>query len=204
MARDGISKTQVFNAADAISAAGQAPTVASVRAKLGTGSYTTITGMLRDWKAQSEIKNSDDDESDVPEEVTEALGRAASIVWKAAQDHFRHELATVKKESERAILQAQSQAQDAMAEICRLEEELEECESHVDNLNATIDKLRSEFEEGKSLRAELAATLKSSEARIKEQAELLRRLVPEKAKAKSGAVKKSVPTAKHVNAELPV
>lgn len=181
MARDGISKSQVFNAADAISAAGQAPTVASVRAKLGTGSYTTITAMLRDWKSQADTKT-DDVETDVPEEVTEALGRAAGIVWKAAQDHFRHELATVKKEAERATAAAQAQTADALAEIARLEAEADERESHVDNCNSTIDKLRVEIEEGKSLRAELSATLKAGEARIKEQGELLRRLVPEKAK----------------------
>lgn len=52
MARKGITQAQVFNAADAISSTGQNPTVASVRAKLGTGSFTTITAHLRAWKEQ--------------------------------------------------------------------------------------------------------------------------------------------------------
>lgn len=80
MARKGITQAQVFNAADAISAAGQNPTVASTRAKLGTGSFTTITAHLRAWKEQ--VITSKPETSDVPEEVTAALGRAAEIVSK--------------------------------------------------------------------------------------------------------------------------
>lgn len=178
----GITKAQVFNAADAISAAGQAPTVASIRAKLGTGSYTTITAMLRDWREQA---NTEPEEAlDVPEEITQALGRAAEIVWKAAQDHFRHELATVKKESERAISEAQGQLADALAEIAELEKMADEQTGAIEQLKAEKEASREALDGMKSERAELTASLKAAEARIKEQGDLLRRMIPEpKAKA---------------------
>lgn len=204
MAREGISKTQVFNAADAISAAGQAPTVASIRAKLGTGSYTTITTMLRDWKSQADTKDTDI-ESDVPEEITEALSRAAGIVWKAAQDHFRHELTTVKKEAERATAQAQAQTADALAEIENLELKLDSESTNATQITQALADLANAADALKTERAELTASLKAAESRIKEQGELLRRLVPEpkKTNSKEPTKAKAATPRKQTQLELP-
>lgn len=186
MAREGISRAQVFDAADAISRAGQAPTVAGVRAKLGTGSYTTITAMLRDWKEQS-IDQEGSEEIDVPEAITEALGRAAEIVWKAATDHFSNELAAVRKASDKAVNQAQEATEEATAEIERLERELQEhadqeddSKKQIEALELKIKKMQQGAAESSAELSELKACVKAYEARIKEQGELLRRLVPEK------------------------
>lgn len=189
MAREGISKAQVFNAADTISASGQAPTVANVRAHLGSGSYTTITAYLRDWKEQANTE--EEDGIDVPEIVTTALGRAAEIVWKAAQDHFAHELAAVKKSAERAIANAQEQTAEAIAEIERLETVSSQQESQIQNLSEqlTASSQASEKEERELI--ELRAALKAAESRIKEQGDLLKRLVPEKKTAPARAKKTS-------------
>lgn len=169
-----LTRAQVFNAADAISKAGQQPTVAGVRAKIGTGSYTTITAMLREWKEQA---NEPDDEAlDVPEEITQALGRAAEIVWKAAQDHFARELATVKKEAERTTGAALAQATEALQEIARLEQTIESTVE--DNVKVTQAYTASQ-DTGRELatRCEIiAAELAAAQARIAEQADLLRRL----------------------------
>lgn len=184
----GINKAQVFNAADAISAAGQAPTVASIRAKLGTGSYTTITAMLREWKEQANTEPAE--EFDVPEEITQALGRAAEIVWKAAQDHFKHELATVKKEAERQTAQAQGQAAEAFEEIARLEVNADQAAQSITELNELNKNLRAQLETANAAKNELAATLKAADARIKEQGDLLRRMIPE---AKPASTKAKAP-----------
>lgn len=185
MAREGISKAQVFNAADQISATGQAPTVANVRAHLGSGSYTTITAMLREWKAQADTPT--DDTIDVPEIITTALGRAAEIVWKAAQDHFAQELAAVKREAERHATQYRTDLEEATAEIERLEGVITSHEQHGDELTARINSLDEDLQkqfrinsELITARAELRAELRAAEARIKEQTTLLNRLVPEK------------------------
>lgn len=169
-----LTRAQVFNAADAISKAGQAPTVAGVRAKIGTGSYTTITAMLREWKEQA---NEPDDETlDVPEEITQALGRAAEIVWKAAQDHFARELATVKKEAERTTGAALAQATEALQEIARLEQTIDATVQ--DNVTVTQALALAE-QNGRDMNTRcgiLTAELGAAQARITEQADLLRRL----------------------------
>lgn len=199
----GINKAQVFNAADAISAAGQAPTVASIRTKLGTGSYTTITGMLREWKEQANTQDNNE-AFDVPEEITQALGRAAEIVWKAAQDHFKHEIATVKKEAEKHTGQAQAQAAEAFEEINRLESFIEKLTDDAAAHETQADLLRTQMEEFRAEKNALAATLKAADARIKEQGDLLRRMIPEakpKAEAKTKAPAKAKP-AKATSDEL--
>ena len=186
MAREGISKAQVFNAADAISAAGQNPTVAGVRAKIGTGSFTTITAFLREWKEQA-LNQEAAEALDVPEEVTQALGRAAEIVWKAANEHFARELAALRKAADEHALAYMAEAQEAADEIHRLEREnLDQSERIASLLNTVSqaeDLMEQRDEKTRHLVQELGemrAAAKAADARIKEQAELLRRLVPEK------------------------
>lgn len=169
-----LDRSQVFNAADQISATGQNPTVAGIRAKLGTGSYTTITAMLRQWKEQA--TPSEPEPSDVPPEVQDALARAAQTVWRSAQDHFARELATVKKEHGRLCTAATNQTAEALQEITRLESVLEA--TVTDNvkltqaLTACQDAHHATINRAAALDAGLAAAL----ARIEEQADLLRRL----------------------------
>lgn len=186
MAREGITKAQVFNAADAISAAGQNPTVAGVRAKIGTGSFTTITAFLREWKEQA-LNTTADTELDVPEEVTQALGRAAEIVWKAANEHFARELAALRKAADEHALAYMAEAQESADEILRLEAENARQGETIASQLKTIDEADTLLEQRDSQITalvqqvgEMRASLKAAEARIAEQAELLRRLVPEK------------------------
>lgn len=175
MAREGVTRAQVFDAADAISATGQNPTVQTIRAKLGSGSFTTITALLREWKSQATEPAT---ELDVPEAVTAALGRAAELVWKAAQDHFAHELATLQKEADRRVNVAETRASEAEAEIERLEAEIERKD------NSLIEQFKAGEKQAdittalRSEKAELSAALKAAEARIKEQGDLLKRLIP--------------------------
>lgn len=195
MAREGITQAQVFNAADAISSTGQNPTVASVRAKLGTGSFTTITAHLRAWKEQ--VVTSEPEPSDVPEEVTAALDRAAEIVWKAANEHFARELNALRKAADDTTLKAYAEADEARAEIERLEEVVENDREtitaqaeHIHGITEQHDALRNIIESLKTERAELRAELKAADARIQEQSDLLRRLMPEK---KTGPATKRKP-----------
>lgn len=186
MAREGITQAQVFNAADAISSAGQAPTVAGVRAKLGTGSFTTITTHLRAWKEQA-LTQANDDALDVPEEVTAALGRAAEIVWRAANEHFARELAALRKAADEHELANIAELNDAGDEIERLEKVAASWEEQHEKLSARITELDNTLADAfrqiadlKDERTEHRAQLKAASARIQEQSDLLRRLVPEK------------------------
>ena len=47
-----ISKEQIFAVADELDAAGQNPTLANVRKQLGSGSFTTISEAMNEWRTQ--------------------------------------------------------------------------------------------------------------------------------------------------------
>ena len=47
-----ITKEQIFAVADELDAAGQNPTLASVRKQLGGGSFTTISEAMNEWRAR--------------------------------------------------------------------------------------------------------------------------------------------------------
>lgn len=197
MAREGITRAQVFNAADAISVAGQAPTVANVRAKLGTGSYTTITALLREWKEQT-VTGGENEALDVPEEVHGALGRAAEIVWKAATEHFAHELATIRKEAERAQAESAATLNDALAEIRRLEDESEASANQISTLRSKYDAATEHAEKLKYDNTEqrveikgLKLELKMVQERLEQQTTMIERMLPVKKEAGPKPAKRS-------------
>lgn len=171
MAREGITRTQVFDAADAISKSGSAPTVAAIRAKLGTGSYTTITQHLRDWKAQATAADNDAD-IEVPEEVTDALQRAAALVWKSARDHFEAELTAIRKEAEQRITATRAELTSALDEIALLEANKE----HVDDLEEELAFHKAEYRKLQITLAEHDAELRLLRTQVKEQNALLMNL----------------------------
>ena len=53
MARSGISREKIFEAASAVETRGESVTIANVRRELGdTGSFTTIHAALKDWREE--------------------------------------------------------------------------------------------------------------------------------------------------------
>jgi len=185
--KPAVTRPQVFTAADKISAAGQQPTVAAVRALLGSGSFTTLTAYLREWREQA--NGTTPTEVDIPETVTEALNRAAELVWTAATDHFRQEVATLQKESARQIATHQAALEEALNEIAELEVRYDRtvednCRTSqaIAEAQATINGLN---QENSVVHAQLAA----AEARAHELALLLDRLtLPPAPLATPGAI----------------
>jgi len=53
MARQGITREQVFAAAEELREEGIAPTVQTVRERIGSGSFSTINAHLGAWKEQN-------------------------------------------------------------------------------------------------------------------------------------------------------
>ncbi len=82
----GITQDQVNQAADAIIAAGERPTVEKVRQQLGTGSPNTVTRMLDVWRqGLSERLRQASLLPELPDEV----GQAMTALWTHALQHAR-------------------------------------------------------------------------------------------------------------------
>ncbi|WP_168224965.1 DNA-binding protein [Azoarcus sp. DD4] len=79
-----ITKQDVFRVASEIDAEGGKASALEVRRRLGSGSYSTITAALKEWKESAEAAKEGAELSPVPAEVLEKLTLAAGDLWAVA------------------------------------------------------------------------------------------------------------------------
>jgi chromosome segregation ATPase len=142
MARQGISKEQVYSAAAELREEGITPTVQAVRERIGSGSFSTINTHLSEWKAENAAQ-AVADIPDMPEKVEAAFKQIWATATRSAQDGFetqREALEAVRKEMER---ERASMAE----EIERLEKELEETSTKAAQLETDLTAERQAGEE---------------------------------------------------------
>lgn len=159
-----ISKSDVFDACNMIYSAGQNVTLDAVRAITG-GSFSTISPMVKEWKAEQSGVNASLESgiarTDVPEKLTELL----NTLWSAA-------LATAsqKMEAERQLLndykaELENERHDLIYASDRIGCELDDLKFDFNVLTTNHKNLQDSYNELEreniSLRAELAAREKS-------------------------------------------
>ena len=171
MARQGISKKQVFEVANTLLEEGITPTVQTVREHLGAGSFTTINTHLADWKAaQHDVEQV----PDIPEKVMLAFRQAWSVAAHVAQEDIdtqRQTLEAIRREME------QDKAEMA-SEIERLEKELADSATEAAGLTALLNAQRAEDQtaELRIENARLDERVKAAEGRAEEFKEQLESL----------------------------
>ncbi|MGD9889563.1 MAG: DNA-binding protein [Halothiobacillaceae bacterium] len=107
-----ITNADIHAAADRIAAEGQTPTLASVRAALGGGSFTTISEGMKAWKAAQQTMPVPMREA-APQAVAERMAEVACEVWGIAQAMANERLASEREALEvtrRELEQAQAEA----------------------------------------------------------------------------------------------
>ncbi|MES9902146.1 MAG: DNA-binding protein [Sedimenticola sp.] len=176
MARPGVTRDQVFEAADALALEGQTPTVVAVRNRLGGGSPNTITPLLAEWKEQHELTHADA-LPPLPEQVESAMRQVWGAAWKETQAQLeaeREALSALRKELER-------ERSEMLKEIEHLDEALEtskiEQQAGFDNLvgeKIAHDQTKAKAQEAKTLaKSELSHATKDAnrERQAREKAE---------------------------------
>ncbi len=77
----GITREDVFEAASIIFAGGKNPTQASVRSRLGKGSFSTISKYLSEWRQQqTDAEAIISEEEEMPDEVRSLLKRTYAAI----------------------------------------------------------------------------------------------------------------------------
>ena len=127
-----ITKDQIHQAADQLTAAGEAATMAAVRKLLGGGSYTTINEALKEWKAKQQATNTPIREP-APAAVVTRLEELGADIWAVAL-----ELANARLTSEREALEATRQ---------QLETAQQEATELADQLSAELETLQANHQE---------------------------------------------------------
>ncbi len=151
--------TQVLvnEAAAALAAAGEEPTILSVQRQIGAGSYTTIKRMLDVWQAE---QVNAPPPATVPDIVVARGAEFTRILWAQAamlaEEHTRH----AREEAAQQTQQARGALAEAEATIARIEAENEaQGQELITALRAT-DRLEKDFaaEQGARQAAEARAS----------------------------------------------
>lgn len=155
-----ISKSDVVNACNELYAQGKNVTLDAVRAITG-GSFSTISPLVKEWKAEQSGVNASLESSvartDVPEKLTELL----NTLWSAAMA-----TASQKLEAERQLLndyktELENERSDVMFAADRVSAELDDLKFDFSCLNTkykeTTEKADNFERENISLRAEIEA-----------------------------------------------
>ncbi len=176
MARQGITREQVYEVADTLTDEGTAPTVQAVRERLGTGSYTTISAHLGDWRKD----HAGEPPAEVPDMPERVIG-AFRQVWRVAERAALEAIETERSGLDAARRQMDKEAAGMAAEIARLEQALEASEHRGDQLAGELEATRRNVAEAEKRataltveNARIDERLKASEARgaeLREQVE---------------------------------
>jgi chromosome segregation ATPase len=120
-----ITREQIIETAEALQAAGVNPTMQAVRDALGSkGSFATISPVLRAWRDSKAQRATVAIE--MPGEAKAALERAGADLWKIITALATERLTKVQEEAEAAINAANSDRDEALLEIERLETSIEQ------------------------------------------------------------------------------
>lgn len=168
MARSGVRYEDVQRAIDALLEKGEAPSVHKVREVLGTGSFTTISEHLREWRARRE-ENRD---LPPPRGMPEALQELAESLWEKAQASANEALAHYREEAEGRVDTAREEAGEALRRAEDAEQRESALAAHLARTEQRLEEQSGELARRESERdvlAEREAKLASRQTRLEAQ-----------------------------------
>ena len=118
MARHGISYDEVKQAVDELQAEGLNPTIAGIRERLGTGSFTTISEHLKHWRTERQQQPMVAGGSPAPD----SLNGMVQAVWQQAREDATKALESYKNEIQKTLEQAEAEKQQAIEQTLAIEE----------------------------------------------------------------------------------
>lgn len=139
MARTGISYEEVEQVAEQILQEGQAPTIERIRYELGTGSNSTISKYLNEWKSQR-LRTST---TPLPTTHTpsDPVNEAVKRVWQQMIEENEAKIKAIESVTEEKIQHIQLEKEEAIKERERL----------IDDIQALRDLLKTERQERSSI-----------------------------------------------------
>ncbi|MCP4042623.1 MAG: hypothetical protein GY731_11825, partial [Gammaproteobacteria bacterium] len=160
MARQGISKEQVYTAAAELREEGSAPTVQAVRDRLGSGSFSTISAHLAEWKAENAAQGP----ADIPA-MPEKVQASFNQIWATASRSAQEGVETQREALEAMRREMDKERAEMAAEIGRLEGSLEDATERAERLEKDLG---AEHQSGEEKAAQITA-LTIENTRLEEQ-----------------------------------
>ena len=133
---------RIFAIADELDAAGQNPTLASVRKALGGGSYTTISQGMNEWRAKKAAKDTAVREA-APPTIVELLEQFGLEVWTQALQLANGRLAAEREALEKTRQEIEAQRLEAAELADQLSVELEAARQAAASVRGQLETERS-------------------------------------------------------------
>jgi hypothetical protein len=166
-----ISKKSIFDAADALDAAGQRPTLAALRKAVGGGSFTTISEAMKEYWAVRAVREAPAREP-APAVVGERLSEVAGEIWALALQVANERLAGEREAFDAARARTEQEKQEAVELADAVGAELELLQGKVSGLEEAERTARQEVV---ALREQLAASRERAATAEARAAEIERR-----------------------------
>ena len=173
-----ITREDIINAAEALERDGEGVTMASVREFLGSGSFATISPVLREWKDSR--KTTQNVVLELPGALKGVLEKLGAEFWQTASRLSNEKLVTVQAEAESTVAEARAERDESLGEVARLETELEglnlfreRCTQLQEDVIRLQEKLAASQTESGRLRDDLLSTTREKDRQSDEASRLL-------------------------------
>jgi chromosome segregation ATPase len=162
-----ITKDQIHQAADQLTAAGESATMAAVRKLLGGGSYTTINEGLKEWKAKQQAVVMPLREP-APEGISKRLDEVGAEIWAIALALANARLTAEREALEATRIQLETAQQEATELADQLSAELETLQANYEQAMTDLEAVSTHLGQARHENATLSRQLATTEARAEE------------------------------------
>ncbi len=160
-------KEKIIAAANALAAEGiESPTNDQVRERMGGGSLSHISPVMREWREfrKAEVAAG----LEIPADLKRVIETSLAQVWTAASQLASAAVETIRQEADATIAAATSERDEALAEITRLEETLADKQQAVNKVQAELEKERGQSAKLVSTNAALTARVDDRDEQIRD------------------------------------
>lgn len=169
---------RIVAAASALAAEGvESPTNEQVRERLGGGSLSHISPVMREWREskKSEVAAA----LEMPLELRKAIESSVGQVWTAASKLASAQLDTMRQEADAATKAAAEERDEALAEVGRLEERMAELKKAMTEKEQIAAQAREELARDRVQRSKLISENASLIVRVNDRDEQIKELKTE-------------------------
>ncbi|MCH9662320.1 MAG: DNA-binding protein [Gammaproteobacteria bacterium] len=171
-------KEKIIAAANALAAEGiESPTNDQVRERMGSGSLSHISPVMREWREsrKAEVVAA----LEMPADLKKAIESSVGQVWTAASKLASATIDTVRQEADAAIETATGERDEALTEITRLENQIAELEKALAAKEQEVNQAKTELEQERGQNTKLTTENAALVARVDDRDEQIKGLKTE-------------------------
>jgi len=171
-------KEKIIAAANALAAEGiESPTNDQVRERMGSGSLSHISPVMREWREsrKAEVVAA----LEMPADLKKAIESSVGQVWTAASKLASATIDTVRQEADAAIETATGERDEALTEITRLENQIAELEKALTAKEQEVNQAKTELEQERGQNTKLTTENAALVARVDDRDEQIKGLKTE-------------------------